>query len=91
MPVMCKCKCGKRVGMHIIMCNKCHVAHMQALRDKATAIVNHGLCPHCGKELVKNNALPGWWQCSGYGVQNGEALGSGSRCLFQCFSTLRGK
>jgi ribosomal protein L37AE/L43A len=53
--------------------------------EAARLTVATGVCPECGQPLRYNNAMAGWWQCSGYGAEGFRAPGS-TPCSFQTFT-----
>lgn len=65
--VMSRCDCGKVKARAEASCLGCHNKRMQVCYARAQAIVLIGRCPLCDTRLVRNNALPGWWQCGCYG------------------------
>ena len=71
-------KCGKVCSKYSRLCHKCHKEHMEAIHAESQLIVDKGVCPECGGKLVRNLALPGWYQC--------EFFGSGDSCSFQLFT-----
>ena len=83
---MNKCKCGRRMGKHARECNRCHKAHMDALRAEARKIVETGKCPQCGSGLRRNLALAGWWQCAQFGAVTHRARPQDPSCDFQTFT-----
>lgn len=82
---MKKCACGRRMSKFASKCTKCYKEHSDQILSEARAIVATGLCPKCGQPLVRNAAMAGWWQCSGYGAEGFRATGS-TPCSFQAFT-----
>ena len=42
------------------------IAQAQA---ETQAVVNTGVCPHCGSALRRNMSIAGWWQCEQLGAE----------------------
>jgi hypothetical protein len=80
-----KCACGRRMSKWATMCERCHNERMARVHAEAQRIVSTGRCPQCGQPLVRNSAMAGWWQCSGYGAEGFRAAGS-TPCSFQTFT-----
>lgn len=81
------CACGARKTKYMDKCKKCNKAHMEAIREAAVNIVAKGVCPYCGSKLVRNSALPGWYQCVQYETRK-DTHGDPNKpdCSFQCFT-----
>ena len=61
------------------------MARIEESKRKAREVVATGRCPECGQPLVRNSALAGWWQCSGYGAEGFRVAGA-THCSFQTFT-----
>ncbi len=87
MKVISRCTCGKVKSKYLPKCKACLDQYLNQKYKEATAIVEKGVCPRCGSKLVRNNALPGWWQCSQYGNwKYREGDPNKSDCGFQTFT-----
>ena len=82
---MAVCRCGKRMPRSVTHCRICEAARRSARFATPSAIVSTGKCPDCGQALRRNNALTGWWQCSGYGAP-GFRVDGARECHFQTFT-----
>ena len=58
------------------------------IHREAQAIVATGVCPDCGTKLIRNNSLPGWWQCGAYACEKmrREEFKGLPKCDFQTFT-----
>lgn len=61
-------------------------ARMEEARAITRSIVEKGVCPCCGRPLVRNSALAGWWQCSQLGAETHRADPSQPSCNWQGFT-----
>jgi ribosomal protein L37AE/L43A len=59
---------------------------LEKARAAAQAHVARGSCPECGRDLRRNLALAGWWQCSQFGAVGFRADATQPSCDFQCFT-----
>ena len=60
---------------------------MDQLHRKAVAIVATGKCPECGRKIVRNMSLSGWWQCSQFGAIGFRADAEQPSCPWQTFTS----
>lgn len=56
------------------------------IRAIVCEIVKIGKCPQCGRQLRRNLALSGWWQCSQFGAEGFRADSSLPSCDWQGFT-----
>lgn len=63
-------------------------AEQEARFEEARKIVAAGVCPICGTRLVRNNALPGWYQCGAFGepYMREPEFHDLQKCSFQAFT-----
>lgn len=80
---MATCTCGKRMSKYANECKACFKARTNELRAEALQIVSKGICPTCGRKLVRNSSLAGWWQCEQYGAEGFRADATQPSCNYQ--------
>ena len=81
-------RCGKRRSRYSPkgLCTKCLDAEHAVRIAENQAIVAKGACPTCGRQLKRNLALTGWWQCEQYGSGHFKADQDAPSCSFQLFT-----
>lgn len=81
-----RCKCGKVISRYATECARCHNERMAQIHAQVQAVVNTGVCPHCGAALRANLTMAGWWQCSQLGADTHRANPALPSCSWQGFT-----
>lgn len=63
--------------------NKAHQERMAAIYAANRAVVETGACPQCGRKIVRNLAITGWYQCEQYGAEHWRKDASQPECRWQ--------
>jgi hypothetical protein len=61
-------------------------ARIALAKAETQRVVESGKCPRCGRGVHRNNSLPGWWQCDGFGADSHRRDKSGEPCSWQGFT-----
>ncbi len=80
---MATCTCGKRRSKYATECLACAREHFKRLRAEGLAILATGKCPECGRQMVRNSSIAGWWQCSQFGAETHRADPTQPSCNWQ--------
>ena len=80
---MAKCECGRRMSKYAHRCKKCDAVRRAQLRAEYTKVLDAGKCPECGRQLKRNMAIAGWYQCEQFGADTHRADPSQPSCNYQ--------